>query len=120
MVPIVAAAAELVVLHPNVFDFLLPVLLPTAHTLPTSPLQALTPREIEVLGILAEGLGNKAIARHLGISATLLSVLLSRLVFFRSLSWQYPRSFWIGTLTDLYLVYDLFTDFYLFVPEYYY
>ncbi|HKC74673.1 MAG TPA: response regulator transcription factor, partial [Chloroflexota bacterium] len=28
----------------------------------------LTPREIEVLGMLAEGLGNKTIARRLGIS----------------------------------------------------
>jgi DNA-binding NarL/FixJ family response regulator len=32
------------------------------------PAQALTVREIEVLGMLAEGLGNKAIALRLGIS----------------------------------------------------
>jgi DNA-binding CsgD family transcriptional regulator len=32
------------------------------------PTQPLTPREIEVLGMLAEGLGNKTIARRLGIS----------------------------------------------------
>jgi DNA-binding CsgD family transcriptional regulator len=32
------------------------------------PAQQLTPREIEVLGMLAEGLGNKTIARRLGIS----------------------------------------------------
>ncbi len=35
---------------------------------PTSPAPALTPREIEVLGMLAEGLGNKVIAARLGIS----------------------------------------------------
>lgn len=65
---VVAAAAGLVVLHPDVCDSLLPVLPSTARTLPTSPVQALTPREIEVLGMLAEGLGNKAIARRLSIS----------------------------------------------------
>jgi DNA-binding NarL/FixJ family response regulator len=65
---VVAAATGLVVLHPDVFDLLLPVLPSTARTLPTFPVQALTPREIEVLGMLAEGLGNKAIARRLGIS----------------------------------------------------
>ena len=65
---VVAAAAGLVVLHPDVFDSLLPVLPSTARTLPTLPVQALTPREIEVLGMLAEGLGNKAIARRLNIS----------------------------------------------------
>ena len=32
------------------------------------PIQALTPRELEVLGMLAEGLGNKVIAARLGIS----------------------------------------------------
>jgi NarL family two-component system response regulator YdfI len=31
-------------------------------------LQALTPREVEILGLLAEGLGNKTIAARLGIS----------------------------------------------------
>jgi DNA-binding CsgD family transcriptional regulator len=35
---------------------------------PAPPAQPLTPREIEVLGMLAEGLGNKTIARRLGIS----------------------------------------------------
>lgn len=33
-----------------------------------SPFSALTPRETEILGLLAEGLSNKAIARNLGIS----------------------------------------------------
>lgn len=65
---VIAAATGLVVLHSDVFDLLLPVLPSSARTLPTSPVQALTPREIEVLGMLAEGLGNKAIARRLGIS----------------------------------------------------
>ena len=65
---VVAAAAGLVVLHSDVFESLLPVLPSNPRTLPTSPVQALTPREIEVLGMLAEGLGNKGIARRLSIS----------------------------------------------------
>lgn len=66
---VVAAAAGLVVLHPAVFDFLLPALLSTARPLDgATPVQALTPREIEVLGMMAEGLGNKAIARRMSIS----------------------------------------------------
>ena len=36
--------------------------------MPARPGQALTPREIEVLGMLAEGLGNKEIAWRLQIS----------------------------------------------------
>lgn len=61
-----AAAAGLIVLHPDVIDVLLPPI--TSRTLPSSPTQALTAREIEVLGMLAEGLGNKTIARRLSIS----------------------------------------------------
>lgn len=38
------------------------------RTIPTSQGETLTPREIEVLVMLAEGTGNKVIARHLGIS----------------------------------------------------
>jgi DNA-binding NarL/FixJ family response regulator len=70
---VTAAAAGLVVLHPDALDALLP-LLPAASapegrdSLPTAADQALTPREIEVLGMLAEGLGNKVIARRLHIS----------------------------------------------------
>jgi len=64
---VAAAAAGLVVLHPDLMDALLPVP-STSRTLPISPAQALTPREIEVLSMLAEGLGNKTIARRLGIS----------------------------------------------------
>jgi NarL family two-component system response regulator YdfI len=63
-----AAAAGLVVLHPGTFDSLLPVLPPGQRSPSNSPHQSLTPREIEVLGMLAEGLGNKTIAWRLGIS----------------------------------------------------
>lgn len=64
-----AAATGLVVLHPDAIDSLL-TFLPTSERVveATTPLQALTSREIEVLGMLAEGLGNKAIAKRLGIS----------------------------------------------------
>lgn len=65
---IIAAAAGLVVLHPDIVFDLLPLKESTAPALPTSPMQALTPREIEVLGMLALGLGNKTIAKRLGIS----------------------------------------------------
>jgi NarL family two-component system response regulator YdfI len=66
---VVAAAAGLVVLHPDAIDLLLPVLSSVTQPVDEASLvQALTPREIEVLGMLAEGLGNKAIARRLNIS----------------------------------------------------
>jgi len=62
-----AAAAGLVALHPDVFDSMLsrsrlgqPELDP--------PGQILTPREIEVLRMIAEGMGNKEIAFKLKIS----------------------------------------------------
>ncbi|MDV2990459.1 MAG: Oxygen regulatory protein NreC [Chroococcidiopsis sp. SAG 2025] len=64
-----AVATGLVVLHADAIDILL-TLLPISERVveATTPLQALTSREIEVLGMLAEGLGNKAIAKRLGIS----------------------------------------------------
>lgn len=65
---VIAAATGLVVLHPDVVDAVLSILPSTGRVVNDAPLQALTGREIEVLGMLAEGLGNKAIARHLGIS----------------------------------------------------
>lgn len=65
---VVAAAAGLVVLHPDLIEDLLPQNGSPARVLPTSPIQALTPREVEVLGMLALGLGNKTIASRLGIS----------------------------------------------------
>jgi DNA-binding NarL/FixJ family response regulator len=61
-----AVAAGLVVVHPDLITSLtLPA--PSNRSLPT-PTPGLTPREIEVLGMLAEGLANKAIARRLSIS----------------------------------------------------
>jgi NarL family two-component system response regulator YdfI len=57
-----AVAAGLVVLHPQ--D--LPVLA-SDRTLPAAQ-QTLSPREIQVLSMLAEGVGNKTIAWKLGIS----------------------------------------------------
>jgi DNA-binding CsgD family transcriptional regulator len=41
---------------------------PTPRDLLTSGEIGLTPRELEVLGLLVEGASNKTIARHLGIS----------------------------------------------------
>lgn len=63
-----AAAAGLVTLHAEVAVALLPLLPAPARALPDGSVQALTPREIEVLGMMAEGLGNKTIARRLAIS----------------------------------------------------
>ena len=66
---LVAAAAGLVVLHADALEALAAA--PARAALPAQPdglPQPLTPREIEVLGLLAEGLANKAIARRLGIS----------------------------------------------------
>jgi two-component system, NarL family, response regulator YdfI len=62
------AAAGLVVLHPDTVDALLPAASSAPRTLPGLPQQTLTPREIEVLGMIAEGVGNKEIAWRLGIS----------------------------------------------------
>jgi two-component system, NarL family, response regulator YdfI len=62
-----AVAVGLIVLHPDFLDTLAMTSPPT-RTLPNAPQQALTPREVEVLTMLAEGLGNKAIARRLHIS----------------------------------------------------
>ena len=63
-----AAAAGLVVLHRDAVESLLLIPPSAPRPLPAPPNQALTPREIEVLGMLAEGLGNKAIAWRLAIS----------------------------------------------------
>jgi two-component system, NarL family, response regulator YdfI len=63
-----AAAVGLVALHRDTIESLLPMLSSAPRGLPGSSQQALTPREIEVLNMLAEGLGNKAIAWRLGIS----------------------------------------------------
>jgi len=63
-----AAATGLVVMHSDAIETLLTHLPTNERVVATTPLQALTSREIEVLGMLAEGLGNKAIAKRLGIS----------------------------------------------------
>jgi NarL family two-component system response regulator YdfI len=63
-----AVAVGLVVLQRDTIESLLPLLSSTPRALPDSSHQALTPREIEVLGMLAEGFGNKTIAWRLGIS----------------------------------------------------
>ncbi len=63
-----AAAAGLVVLHPQDLDPLLSPAAPSNRDLGDPATQSLTPREIEVLRMLAEGHGNKTIAWRLGIS----------------------------------------------------
>jgi two-component system, NarL family, response regulator YdfI len=65
---IMAAAAGLVVLSGDVLEFLLSSAPTHNRQLSASPIQTLTGREIEVLDLLAEGQGNKAIAKRLGIS----------------------------------------------------
>jgi two-component system, NarL family, response regulator YdfI len=57
-----AAAAGFVVLQPSDLDGLL------INPQPASLAEPLTPREAEVLGMLAEGQSNKSIAHRLGIS----------------------------------------------------
>lgn len=63
-----AVAAGLVVLHPEVLADALDVARGPRARGAADPAQALTAREVEVLGMLAEGLGNKTIASRLGIS----------------------------------------------------
>jgi len=66
---VIAAAANLLVLHPTVARALLPVeILASAPTLANDLIEPLTPRELEVLRLLSEGLGNKGISRQLHIS----------------------------------------------------
>ncbi|HTI55089.1 MAG TPA: response regulator transcription factor [Verrucomicrobiae bacterium] len=61
-----AVVAGLVVLHPDVLANTRREAQPARGA--ADPAQPLTAREIEVLGMLAEGLGNKTIASRLGIS----------------------------------------------------
>jgi len=61
-----AAAVGLITLHPEATAALMPSTAPARPL--TAATQSLTPRELEVLAMLAEGLGNKTIARRLGIS----------------------------------------------------
>jgi len=63
-----AVAAGLVVIHPEATGALLataPSIEPSAFTKLD---QSLTPREVEILSLMAEGLGNKEIAWRLSIS----------------------------------------------------
>ncbi len=62
------AAAGLVVLHPATAEAALASLAAPTTVAADALAQPLTPREVEVLHMLAEGLGNKTVARRLGIS----------------------------------------------------
>ncbi|NWF62258.1 MAG: response regulator transcription factor [Fischerella sp.] len=64
-----AVASGLVVLHPDAVEYLLNLPeLSASNPALLNPVQALTPREIEVLDMLGSGLSNKAIAKRLQIS----------------------------------------------------
>lgn len=68
-----AAAVGLLVVPGDASEALLAMVLGTNQsripvTEPSALVESLTPREVEVLGMLAEGEGNKMIARRLGIS----------------------------------------------------
>lgn len=65
-----AISVGLVVLHPDISDALLHELPPSSGSeLPDDIVNTpLTPRELELLQLLATGLGNKAIARQMNIS----------------------------------------------------
>lgn len=63
-----AVAAGLYVLSPEILARLLAGRKPSRQTTSSEPFEALTLREIEVLAMLADGLGNKEIARQLDIS----------------------------------------------------
>jgi DNA-binding NarL/FixJ family response regulator len=68
VVCIEAVAAGLCVLSPEMLARLLAERKPARQTASGLPFETLTLREIEVLAMLADGLGNKEIARQLDIS----------------------------------------------------
>ncbi|MEX3813714.1 LuxR C-terminal-related transcriptional regulator [Paraburkholderia sp. BR13439] len=68
VVSIEAVAAGLCVLTPDILARLLAETRPSRQKAPGETFEALTLREIEVLAMLADGLGNKEIARQLDIS----------------------------------------------------
>jgi two-component system, NarL family, response regulator YdfI len=63
-----AVAAGLIVLHPDTMDAFAPLASRRDRFRGSIDRQPLTPREIEVLAMMAEGLGNKIIAARLAIS----------------------------------------------------
>ncbi len=63
-----AAAQGFTVMTPNILEQLLNRHLEPNYDLEDAPLEHLTPRELEVLEALAQGLGNKSIAKQLEIS----------------------------------------------------
>ena len=63
-----AVATGLIVIHPDTVGLFHPVPSASRQADAVIARQPLTPREIEVLGMIAEGLGNKIIAARLGIS----------------------------------------------------
>lgn len=66
---VLAAGSGLVVLNVSLLPALLPLEpAPLSATTPSTQIEALTPREQEVLRLLSEGLGNKLISRRLRIS----------------------------------------------------
>ena len=62
-----AVSAGLIVMHPVEVDAMLPAARPTSRPLPELS-ESLTPRESEILQMLASGLANKEIAARLAIS----------------------------------------------------
>src|SRR5262245_15861602 len=62
-----AVSAGLVVLHPSTMPGAAAAASSTRRARGETRVEALTRRELEVLGMMAEGLGNRAIARQLGI-----------------------------------------------------
>ena len=63
-----AAATGLIALHPDAFDYLLSQIRSEERPELAFSDPILSPREIEILRMIAEGLGNKEIASKLGIS----------------------------------------------------
>ena len=72
-----AAATGLVALHPDIFDSMLSRIRPGQQSELDPSGQILTPREIEVLRMIADGLGNKEIASKLSISDHTVKFLIS-------------------------------------------
>jgi two-component system, NarL family, response regulator YdfI len=63
-----AVASGLVVLHPSAALVSLTKSTRTRRTLDETGIDPLTPRELEILAMMAEGMGNRTIGQRLGIS----------------------------------------------------